>query len=137
MVCIIGKSAPKQLQFQKLVPFPPRESVHSIFHTNLYGARNSHNITALSAPKYVTRVSAYHSRETLVSEDLYQTSFLQLPFCFGLFWAVSRSFTDTKCWISLCLLIMKVYRGQQIHERMLFSYLLVWHAPSSIVVLAE
>ena len=40
-----------QLKFQKPVPFPPRESADSNFHTNLYGARKSHNITALSAPK--------------------------------------------------------------------------------------
>ena len=53
------------------------------------------------------------------------------------FGAVSRRFMDTECWISLCLLILKVYRGRQIHERTLFSYFLIWHAPSSIVVLAE
>ena len=130
--------APLEISDQR-VKVPEASSVsYSIFHSNLYGARKSHNITALSAPKYChTQVSAYRSCETLVSDDLYQTCLLQLPFYFGLFRAVSRRFTDTKCWISLCLLIMKVYRGRQIHERTLFSYFLVWHAPSSIVVLAE
>ena len=48
MVCTIGKSAPKRLKFQKQVPFPPQKSADSIFHTNLYGARKSHNITTLN-----------------------------------------------------------------------------------------
>ena len=46
VICTIGKSAPKRLQFKNPVPFPLRESAYSIFHTNLYGARKSHNITA-------------------------------------------------------------------------------------------
>ena len=52
---------------------------------------------------------------------------------FGLFQVVLRILSVGY----LCLLIMKVYRGRQIHERTLFSYFLVWHAPSFIVELAE
>ena len=73
----------------------------------------------------VMSVSAYRSRESLIPYDLYQTCLLQQPFCFSSFGAVSRCFTDTKCWTSLCLLIMKVYSDLQIHEPTMFSYFLV------------
>ena len=125
----------KWLRFQKLVPFPLWESADSNFHTNLYRARKSHNITALSAPEYCHVHFCLPSRESFVSDNLYQTCYFSYPSTLGVF----RLFQDVlrilrKCWISLRLLIVKVYRGCQIHERTLFSYFLVWHAPNSIVV---
>ena len=90
-------------------------------------------------PNIVTRVSAYHSRECLFIPNLFTPATLLLG-CFGLFREALLILIVgylSACWISLCLLIVKVYGGRQIHERALFSYFLVWHASSSIVVLAE
>ena len=108
MVCTFGKSAPKRLKFQKPVPFPPWESADSNFHTNIYGARKSHNITAKCA-----QILSCAFPPTAHVSRLFLTIYTKLAYfsytLLGCFWAVSRHFTDTKCWISLCLLIVKVY----------------------------
>ena len=48
----IAKRSAKRLKFLNPDPFTKRESAVSNFHTNLYGAIKSHNITAQSAPDF-------------------------------------------------------------------------------------
>ena len=48
----IAKRSTKRLKFLNPDPFTKRESAVSNFHTNLYGALKSHNITAQSAPDF-------------------------------------------------------------------------------------
>ena len=52
MICTIAKRLAKWFKFLNPDPFTKRESVVSNFHTNLYGAIQSHNITAQSAPDF-------------------------------------------------------------------------------------
>ena len=135
MVCTIGKSAPKQLKFQKPVPFPLQESADSNFHTNLSMGLEKPQHYRLKRTQKLSRAFPPTAHMSLLFLTIYTKLVTSANLVIVCFWAVSRCFMDTKCWISLCLLIMKVYRGRQIHERTLFSYFLVWHAPSSVVVL--
>ena len=136
MVCAIGKSTPKRLKFQKPVPFPLRESVDSIFHTNLYGDKNPQH-SRLKRAQILSHAFPPTTHVSLLFLTIYtKLVYFSYPSTLGdlgLFQDISRILSVG----SLCLLIMKVYRGRQIHEHTLFSYFLVWRAPSSIVVLAE
>ena len=77
------------------------------------GARNSHNISAYLSSEFL--FPTIYTKIVYFSYPFTSATFLlQLPFYFKYFWAVSRCFTDTECWISLCLLTVKVYRSRQL-----------------------
>ena len=80
MVCTIGKSAAKRLDFQKPVFYLVLIQI-SIIN---YGARKSHVIT-LSEANFIMLISAYRPSESLVSGDVCQTCLFQLPFYLGVF----------------------------------------------------
>ena len=62
MVCTIAKRSAKRLKFLNPDPFTPWESAVSNFHTNLYGAIKSHNITAQSEPDFGHALSLFLGR---------------------------------------------------------------------------
>ena len=120
MVCTIRKSAPKRFQFQKPVPFPPRESADSIFHTNLYEARKSHNTTAVKCAQILSRAFPPTAHVSRLFLTIY-TKFVY--FSYASTWGVLgcfKAFIDTKCWISFCLLIIEA--GKYMNVRCLATF---------------
>ena len=95
MVCTIAKRSAKRLKLLNPDPFTKWESAVSNFHTNLYGAIKSHNITAQSTrfwsrafqPLGTAHASILFFGRIYQTED-FVSSAISYPFYF-VFWVSS------------------------------------------------
>ena len=111
MVCTIAKRSAKWLNFLNPNPFTKRESAVSNFHTNLYGAIKSHNITAQSAPDFghvlslsVTRIPCSLAVDTKQKTLFTSASFLSFLLCFLGYLELYRRSPVARCQMSPWLL---------------------------------